>query len=44
MSGADSNSLLAMGASMTGTVERSIQALRPVGSQPASAPDTAGTK
>ena len=44
MSGADSNSLLAMGASMTGTVERSIQALRPVGSQPASAPETAGTK
>ena len=44
MSGADSNSLLAMGASLTGTVERSIQALRPLGSQPASAPEAAGTK
>ena len=44
MSGADSNSLLAMGASLAGMVERSVQALRPLGSSPASAPETAGAK
>jgi N-acetylmuramoyl-L-alanine amidase len=33
---ADSNSLLAIGASLTGTIERSIQAMRALGSLPAS--------
>jgi N-acetylmuramoyl-L-alanine amidase len=33
---ADSNSLLAIGASLTGTIERTIQAMRPPGSMPAS--------
>jgi N-acetylmuramoyl-L-alanine amidase len=33
---ADSNSLLAIGASLTGTIERTIQAMRPPGSLPAS--------
>jgi N-acetylmuramoyl-L-alanine amidase len=41
---ADSNSLLAIGASLTGTIERSIQAMRPPGSLPASPGGTAGAK
>jgi N-acetylmuramoyl-L-alanine amidase len=41
---ADSNSLLAIGASLTGTIERTIQAMRPTGSLPASAGGTAGAK
>jgi N-acetylmuramoyl-L-alanine amidase len=41
---ADSNSLLAIGASMTGTIERTIQAMRPPESSPASAGGTAGAK
>jgi N-acetylmuramoyl-L-alanine amidase len=44
VSAADSNSLLAMGASMAATIERSIQAIRPLGSLPASLSGTAGTK
>jgi hypothetical protein len=40
----DSNSLLAIGASLTGTIERIIQAIRPPGSLPASAGGTAGAK
>jgi len=40
----DSNSLLAMGASMAATVERTIQAMRPLGSLPASLGGTAGAK
>src|ERR1700689_4260942 len=41
---ADSNSLLAIGASLASTVERSIQAMRPPGSLPASLGGTAGAK
>jgi N-acetylmuramoyl-L-alanine amidase len=41
---ADPNSLLAMGASLTATVERTVQAMRPQGSLPASAAGTAGAK
>jgi N-acetylmuramoyl-L-alanine amidase len=41
---ADSNSLLAIGASLAGTIERSIQAMRPPGSLPASVGRTAGAK
>jgi N-acetylmuramoyl-L-alanine amidase len=43
---ADSNSLLAIGASLTGMIERSIQAMRPPGSLPANLGlgGTAGTK
>ncbi len=44
VSAGDSNSLLAMGASMAATVERTIQAMRPVGSWPASLGGTAGAK
>jgi len=44
VSAGDSNSLLAMGASMAATVERSIQAMRPVGSLPASLGGSAGVK
>jgi hypothetical protein len=44
VSAGDSNSLLAMGASMTATVERTIQAMRPLGSLPASLGGTAGAK
>jgi N-acetylmuramoyl-L-alanine amidase len=40
----DSNSLLAIGASLTGAIERSIQAMRPPGSLPASVGGTAGAK
>jgi len=40
----DPNSLLAMGASLTGTIERSVQAMRPQGSLPASISGTAGGK
>jgi N-acetylmuramoyl-L-alanine amidase len=39
---ADSNSLLAMGASLAVTIERSIQAVRPTGSLPGSLAGTAG--
>jgi N-acetylmuramoyl-L-alanine amidase len=41
---ADPNSLLAMGASLTATIERTVQAMRPQGSSPASAAGTAGAK
>src|SRR3984885_11462298 len=41
---ADSNSLLAIGASLASTIERSIQAMRPPGSLPASMGRTAGAK
>jgi N-acetylmuramoyl-L-alanine amidase len=41
---ADSNSLLAMGASLAVTIERSIQAARPTGSLPGSLGGTAGGK
>src|SRR5580704_17148539 len=41
---ADSNSLLAIGASLASTIERSIQAIRPPGSLPASAGGTAGAR
>jgi N-acetylmuramoyl-L-alanine amidase len=44
VSAGDSNSLLAMGASMAATVERTIQAMRPLGSLPASLGGTAGAK
>jgi N-acetylmuramoyl-L-alanine amidase len=40
----DPNSLLAMGASLAATIERSVQAMRPQGSLPASIPGTAGAK
>jgi N-acetylmuramoyl-L-alanine amidase len=40
----DSNSLLAMGSAMAATIERSIQAVRPPGSLPASLAGTAGAK
>jgi N-acetylmuramoyl-L-alanine amidase len=41
---ADSNSLLAIGASLASMIERSIQAMRPPGSLPASVGRTAGAK
>jgi N-acetylmuramoyl-L-alanine amidase len=41
---ADSNSLLAMGASLAATIERSVHAARPPGSLPASLGGTAGAK
>jgi N-acetylmuramoyl-L-alanine amidase len=41
---ADSNSLLASGASLASTIERSIQAMRPPGSLPASVGGTAGAR
>jgi N-acetylmuramoyl-L-alanine amidase len=41
---ADSNSLLAMGSSMAATIVRSIQAVRPPGSLPASLAGSAGAK
>ena len=41
---ADSNSLLAIGASLASAIERSIQAMRPPGSLPASLGGTAGAK
>jgi N-acetylmuramoyl-L-alanine amidase len=41
---ADSNALLASGASLASTIERSIQAIRPPGSLPASAGGTAGAR
>ena len=44
ISGSDSNSLLAMGASLTATIERSVQAMRPQGSSPAGSAGTAGGK
>jgi N-acetylmuramoyl-L-alanine amidase len=44
MAGSDANSLLAMGAALAGTIERSIQRMRPAGSLPASLSGTAGTK
>jgi N-acetylmuramoyl-L-alanine amidase len=44
VSAGDSNSLLAMGASMAATVERTIQVMRPLGSLPASLGGTAGAK
>jgi N-acetylmuramoyl-L-alanine amidase len=44
VSAADSNSLLAMGASLAATVARSIQTMRPAGSLPASLAGTAGAK
>jgi N-acetylmuramoyl-L-alanine amidase len=44
VSAGDSNSLLAMGASMAATVERTIQGMRPLGSLPASLGGTAGAK
>lgn len=44
VSAGDSNSLLAMGSSMAATIERSIQAVRPPGSLPASLAGTAGAK
>ena len=40
----DPNSLLAMGASLTATIERTVQAMRPQGSLPASGAGTAGGK
>jgi N-acetylmuramoyl-L-alanine amidase len=40
----DPNSLLAMGASLAATIERSVQAMRPQGSLPAGAAGTAGAK
>ena len=40
----DPNALLAMGASLTATIERCVQALRPQGSLPASVAGTAGGK
>ena len=40
----DPNILLATGASLAGTIERSVQALRPVGSLPAGNSGTAGAK
>jgi N-acetylmuramoyl-L-alanine amidase len=44
VSAGDSNSLLAMGSAMAATIERSIQAVRPPGSLPASFAGTAGAK
>jgi N-acetylmuramoyl-L-alanine amidase len=44
ISAADPNSLLAMGASLTATIERTVQAMRPQGSLPTSAAGTAGAK
>lgn len=44
ISTSDPNSLLAMGASLTGTIERIVQAMRPQGSLPASVAGTAGAK
>ena len=44
VSAGDSNSLLAMGASMAATVERTMQTMRPLGSSPASLGGTAGAK
>jgi N-acetylmuramoyl-L-alanine amidase len=41
---ADPNSLLALGASLTATIERTVQAMRPQGSLPASGAGTAGGK
>jgi N-acetylmuramoyl-L-alanine amidase len=41
---ADSNSLLALGASLAATIERSLQAVRPTGSLPGSLGGTAGGK
>jgi N-acetylmuramoyl-L-alanine amidase len=40
----DPNSLLAMGASLAGTIEHSVQAMRPQGSLPAGTAGTAGAK
>jgi N-acetylmuramoyl-L-alanine amidase len=40
---ADSNTLLAMGASLAATIERSVQTMRPANSPPASAGETTGT-
>ena len=44
VSASDPNSLLAMGVSLTATIERSVQAMRPQGSLPASIPGSAGGK
>jgi N-acetylmuramoyl-L-alanine amidase len=44
ISASDSNSLLAMGASLAATIERSVQAMRPQGSLPASMVGSAGRK
>jgi len=44
ISASDSNSLLAMGASLAATIERTVQAMRPQGSLPAGAAGTAGGK
>src|SRR5580700_4869807 len=44
ISGSDSNSLLAMGASLAATIERSVQAMRPQGSLPAGVVGNAGGK
>jgi N-acetylmuramoyl-L-alanine amidase len=44
ISGSDSNSLLAMGASLTGMIERTIQGIRPLSSLPASLSVPAGAK
>ena len=44
VSAGDSNSLLAMGSAMAATIARSIQAVRPPGSLPASFAGTAGAK
>jgi N-acetylmuramoyl-L-alanine amidase len=44
ISASDSNSLLAMGASLAATIERTVQAMRPQGSLPAGAAGTAGAK
>jgi N-acetylmuramoyl-L-alanine amidase len=44
ISGSDPNSLLAMGASLAATIERSVQAMRPQGSLPAGAVGTTGAR
>src|SRR5277367_6439115 len=44
ISTSDPNSLLAMGASLAATIERSVQAMRPQGSLPTSISGTAGAK
>ncbi len=44
ISTSDPNSLLAMGVSLTATIERTVQAMRPQGSLPASGAGTAGGK
>jgi N-acetylmuramoyl-L-alanine amidase len=44
ISASDSNSLLAMGVSLAATIERTVQAMRPQGSLPASVLGTAGGK